>query len=508
MITLIGNGHPLEEISLKTLSGYLNFHQIPTRIIYLTNCSKLTDQAIKKILEITAGSLIIGFSLMSKDLDIFLPIINSIKKNQNIPVVLGGIHPTALPKESLEFADFVCIGEGEEPLRQLYKALEKKTNNFNIPNIGYKNGEKKVINPITYFVDSLDNLPFPDYVFRNSYMLFPKNNEIKKIPTQLEEKRKFFEAHDHTTLLFYSQRGCNFACTYCSNSLYHKLVQGSKHKWHRNTSVQRVKEELKTHLNNLPFIRLISINDDNFLVRDIKEIEEIAMFIKNELNKPFTINATPSFVTEEKVSVLVKCGLKQIALGVQSGSEKILKNVYRRAVTNKQVLETAEITSKFQGLNADYGFILDNPYENDDDWRESLRLWISLPQRKTLSLYTLEFFPGTELTNRAISDGYLASLSSEFNKNYRRDIKYSYINSLFFLNMVAIPKWLNNLLMSDVLVKSRIAAPIRFLIKNRYPVELAVPIIRKIKYKIKCLIKKIIYIMSNFFKHHDKSNNF
>ena len=234
----------------------------------------------------------------------------------------------------------------------------------------------------------------------------------------------------------------------------------------------------------MPFITHIAINDDNFLIRDIQEMEEIASFLKNELNRSFTVNATPPFVTEEKIAMLVNFGLKGISFGVQSGSERILKDIYKRFVKNEQVLTASKIISKFagRGLSADYGFILDNPYENEDDWRDSLRLWISLSQPKTLSLYSLEFFPGTELTKRAISDGYLKSASSEFNKDYRRDIKYSYANSLFFLNMLAIPKWLNDLLMSDLMVKSRIGAPARFIIKNRYPAELFFRAVNKIKY--------------------------
>ena len=484
MITLFTNGHPLQEIGVKSLVGYLEFYNIPVRAFYLNKCNKLSEQAIEKIIKIVSDSSLVGFSLMSKDLNILFPLINAIKR-QNIPVVVGGVHPTALPKESLEFADFVCVGEGEEPLRLLYKALMDKTNNFNIPNIGYKVAGKIIINPITYFNNSLDSLPFPDYVFKDSYILTNGKDEIKKIPILPEEKSRFFAGRD--SFLFYSQRGCNFSCTYCSNSLYHKLTQGSNQKWHRNTSPQRVKEELMSHLRNMPFITHIAINDDNFLIRDIQEMEEIAGFLKNELNKTFTVNATPPFVTEEKIALLVNFGLKGISFGVQSGSERILKDIYKRFVKNEQVLTASKIISKFagQGLSADYGFILDNPYENEDDWRDSLRLWISLSKPKTLSLYSLEFFPGTELTKRAISDGYLKSASSEFNKDYRRDIKYSYANSLFFLNMIAIPKWLNNLLMSDLMVKSWIGTPTRFVVKNRYPAELFLRAVNKIKYLLK-----------------------
>ncbi len=412
MITLITNSNPLQEIGIKSLKAYVEHFNIPARVIYLNKCSCLSASVIERVIEISRGSKLIGFSLMSKDWDICLPIIREINTRLKIPIILGGIHPTALPEESLQHADFVCVGEGEEPLRRLYESIINKKIDLNIPNIFQKqNG--KIKRPSEYFfAESLDNLPFPDYRLKNSYLFIRGHNEIIKIPEEALKKRKFFG----NSFLFYGQRGCNFSCTYCSNSLYHKLARDSKHKWHRLASPQRIKKELKTHLANLPFVNHIAINDDNFLVRNAEEIKNIASFINKDLGLTFTINATPPFVTEEKISLLVNYGLRGISFGVQSGSERILKKIYKRFVTNEQVIKAANIVSSFKdrGLKADYGFILDNPYEDNNDWRDSLKLWLSLPQPKTLSLYTLEFFPGTAIAERALKDGILPSLQKGY----------------------------------------------------------------------------------------------
>lgn len=472
MITLISNGNPLDEISIKSLSGYLEYHNIPTCVIYLGTSKILSRDIIEQILKLTAGSTLVGFSLMSKDLIILLPIIKAIRDKQKIPVILGGIHPTALPGDSLKYSDFVCVGEGEEPLRLLYRTLAEKTYNYNIPNIGYKSNKDIIINPTSYFVESLDDLPFPNYNFINSYFFVKHKNNIEKIPVNPIEKLHFF---DRKNFYFYSQRGCRLSCSYCSNSLYKDLAKNAGCKWYRLTSVKRVKNELKAHLKSLPFIEQITINDDDFLARNLEELQEISSFLKNELKIPFTINGIPSYVTEEKVSLLVKNGLKQIAFGVQTGSDRTLKEIYKRPIKSQQVLNAAMIVAKFynQGLAADYGFILDNPYENDDDWRFSLNLLISLPKPRTISLYSLQFFPGTMLTKKASMEGYIPSQSSELNKDYRNDIRYSYANTLFFLySYFEMPSWLNKIVMSDVVVSSWIAFPVRYLIKNvRYLIK-------------------------------------
>jgi len=475
MITLISNGHPLSEIGIKSLIGYLEHFNIPTRAIYLDQCGLPSKELIKQILDLTKDSLLVGFSMMSKDVIEFKPIIEEIRHEQKIPTIVGGIHPTALPEESLEFSDFICRGEGEEPIKQLYLALLNKNNDFNIPNIGYKEHQKKVINPTTYFIESLDTIPYYDSEFKDSYIYVKSDSKIKKIP--LDQKNKY-EMLKYDTLFLNGQRGCPFSCTYCSNALYHELANASGNKWYRTASPKRIKEELKFHLKNLPFTKKVFINDDDFLMRSIEELREISGFIKNELHMVFSINAIPSpvTVTDEKISLLVNNGLRKIGFGVQSGSNKILKNIYKRFVTREQVLDAAKIVAKYcnnnyQGFYPNYGFILDNPYDREDDWRDSLKLLISLPRPRTINLYSLTFFAGTKLTEKAINDGYLSSVSSQYDKDYREDINYSYANTLFFLNaFYPVPPWLNNIFLSNFMVKSTTAAPLRSLLKHRNPI--------------------------------------
>jgi radical SAM superfamily enzyme YgiQ (UPF0313 family) len=46
-------------------------------------------------------------------------------KALNIPVIMGGAHPTFLPDEALEYADFVIRGEGEHSLVELLEYMDK-----------------------------------------------------------------------------------------------------------------------------------------------------------------------------------------------------------------------------------------------------------------------------------------------------------------------------------------------------------------------------------------------
>lgn len=491
MITIISNGHPLGEVSVKSLVGYLESFDLPVRAIYLNNWHRLWEGLIRDILDLTKDSALVGFSLMSKDVKVMMPLVKRIREQQRIPVVWGGIHPTALPEESLKNCDFVCVGEGEEPLRQLSERIGKgEGDGSGIPNIGYRKGREIFFNPERYIAESLDALPFPDYKFKNSYYVqsVRRGSRLVRIPENPKARQDLFETD---SFLFYSQRGCRMACTYCSNSLYHRLAREAGTKWYRMASVSRIKRELTDHVKYLPFIRHIGINDDDILDRDIDDLDQIGSFLKNDLKISFNINATPRHVTREKIEVLSRYGLRQIAMGVQSGSDRILKHVYKRSVDVSDVLRAANIISEFygKGVTADYGFILDSPYEDMEDWRASLNLLALIPRPITVSLYTLGFFPGTELTKRALKDGKLADPEKEFDKMYHDDIKPSYIYFVFLVNKhMNVPIRLNRVLLSAFMFESLYALPIRSLLAFA-------TIIVKFKAKMKRYAKYILVMV-------------
>ncbi len=474
IITLITNGAPTHEYGVKSLVSYLQANDVPVRAVYMNYCGNFHKRLKKQILDIVKDSKLVGFSLMSKDVNLFMPLIYDIRHKLKIPVVSGGIHPTALPEESLMFSDYVCIGEGEEPLRQLYSALEGKTSFREIPNIGYRedNGDI-VINRVKYFVDNLDGLPFPDYQFETSYYY----DQIKIVKITAEIRAGCFES-----FYFYSQRGCKLACAYCSNSIYSRLAKKSCKKWYRKASAKRVINELKTHLKNFPRVKMLTFNDDDFLARSNDELAEITSFVKHKLKIAFTINGIPSFITEEKVKLLVDNGLAGIAFGIQSGSARILKNIYKRPVPIESVLKAIDVITKFNEiyLNIDYGFILDNPYEEKDEWLETLNLIKILPEPKTISLYSLAFFPGTALTGRAVKDMLVdEGQFSDYKKDYRSDISYSFKNTVIFLySYFNIPAYLDSLLLSEFMLHSRIASPLRFIIA--YPLAYCVRMSKKV----------------------------
>lgn len=132
--------------------------------------------------------------------------------------------------------------------------------------------------------------------------------------------------------------------------------------------------------------------------------------LSSEMNKFFDFEffclGEPGLIKEHVVKYLSECGMKEMQLGIQTGSERINRNFYRRHHSNKHVIKAANILRKY-GVFVRYDIIFNNPYEEIEDIKDTIRLLFKLPKPYLLQGYNLIFFPKAELTDRALADGYI-----------------------------------------------------------------------------------------------------
>ncbi|UCC69086.1 MAG: cobalamin-dependent protein, partial [Armatimonadota bacterium] len=107
---------------------------------------------------------LVGLSLTSSLVaDVALDLSAKIRRRLDVPVILGGAHPSVAPEESLEHADIVCVGEGEEAIADLADALAGGRAYEDIPNLWTKVNGKIHRNDVRPLSDDLDSLPFVSY---------------------------------------------------------------------------------------------------------------------------------------------------------------------------------------------------------------------------------------------------------------------------------------------------------------------------------------------------------
>lgn len=94
--------------------------------------------------------------------------------------------------------------------------------------------------------------------------------------------------------------------------------------------------------------------------------------------------------------------------------------VFKRRYTNEQVLNQAKIFHK-HGVSVRYDFIFDNPFESFEESLETIYMMIELPKPASFNLFSLKYFPNTEITIMAKDAGFITNANIDDNQEKDHD---------------------------------------------------------------------------------------
>jgi len=382
-------------INTRSLSSYLKKNGY--EVICFFCSGSFNKNNLKELVGLIKANNIslVGISLVTDDYHSAITVTKAIKENLRLPVIWGGAHVNVMPDECLRYADMICVGEGEEALLELVKNYAADKTDLTIKNIWFKNGERIVRNELRELEENLDKYPFPDFDLKSQLVMTENGFE------NLTEKH--FNG-EYSTM---SSRGCPYSCHYCYNS-YRRDQYKSKGKYLRVRSVENVIEELVLAKNKFSHLTRINFWDDSFIARRREDFILFQKLYKEKINLPFFALIEPMAFDFEKVKLLRDSGLAALQLGVQTGSERINRDVYNRRVSNQRVIEIARQIREL-GIEVIYDVIFNNPYEEPRDVAESVNLFLQFPWPVSLQGFNLIFYPGTQITERALQDGYIAT---------------------------------------------------------------------------------------------------
>lgn len=378
--------------------------------------------------------LFIGMSLMSHEYESAGKITDYLKNNfPTKQVIWGGMHPTIAPEPCLKFADFVCLGEGENTILEYANALRDGLDPKEIRNLVYFENQQMIKNPLNPYIEDLDQLPFPEHIIKNSYVQ-ERSGDVSKV-----DKIIFYKYAKYAGKIYdiVTSRGCPFSCTYCCAGFINNMYESKKI---RKRSIDNVILELEKVRNDYPSIEAVYFHDENFLCRSKTEIEYFAEHYKKKVGIPFSISAIPRFVNYETTSLFKKGGLTWARIGLQSGSDRVCEEVYKRYSFSKDFLKCLKIMRDLKiGVYCDV--ILDNPFEKPQETLETIQTLMDAPKPFYLQLYSLKAYYGTELYEK-IEEELPSNLSKASKKDY---LKYDN-NPLNVMARFAsvCPKWLMN----------------------------------------------------------------
>ncbi len=289
-----------------------------------------------------------------------------------VTFIAGGSHPTGDPLTTLKFGfDFSFIGEAEYSLPFFLKNFLEKDDIYKTPGIAFLKNETSISSTSRPPPINLD-----DYLF-------------------LSKKRKLYPPLEIT-------RGCAFGCTFC------QVPMLFKHRIrHRSAEIiiNMVKWMVTKQLND---IRFITPNSFGYLSKSTKSVnQEGIMYLLEGLRSikgvrsifygTFPGEVRPETVSEElitKIKPLI--ANRRISIGLQSGSNKVLREI-RRGHTVEEAVSAIDILLS-SGFTPIVDIIIGLPGATEDDEEQTIHVIDNLIQKQAIiRAHVFMPLPGTAL---------------------------------------------------------------------------------------------------------------
>lgn len=390
------------------------------------------DQALIRLAGMLADADVLAFSLMSVQRNIARTVCLEVKKiNPTVKIIIGGYHPTIFPDDAIEFADAVCLGEGERTFVEFLDRVQRGEPLSGLANTWTRENETIVRNPRVPIMTSaeMEQMPFMDYGLDGQFIFSFAQGELVPL-TQQRLLR-----HVGTTYNTIWSVGCPYRCAFCSQARFIELDRAYAD--YRGPSPDYLIAEIKAAQRRFPLDYVI-FYDSNFLGRDLATLAAFSRKFRNELGLKFILSGTnPVSITEDKIRVLLDGGLVRIKMGFESGSADVLKR-FKRPVTTRQLRQATEVLAKFGGemVAPSYEMIVDNPFETQEQLYQTVDFLEQTRGPFTISLFSLQFMPGTALS-RETTDYSL--IEQHMEKEYMFSYRPTALNNLISVFAILKP---------------------------------------------------------------------
>jgi len=322
-------------------------------------------------------------------------LVNLLKKNfPKIPIIVGGIHVSSCPEETManENIDFVVRGEGEITAMELLNVLKNKTDVSKVKGVYYrKNGEVKYTGDRLLNM-KLDSFPSPAYHLLNMEKYFEAGRKGKG-------SREGVSNDKWVSVI--TSRGYPFECFFCSiRNIYGQV-------W-RPRSPENVLEEIENLVNQYGISHFL-FEDDN-LTFDTKRAKKIfngilKMGLKITWETPNGIRADK--IDDELIEIMKKSGCVSLTIGIESGDQEFLLNTVKKKLKLQDVVRaTKMITSHDIAVNG--FFILGMPGETGETMKKTISFARKLARMGLYPEFNIATpLPATEMYEMAKDRGLL-----------------------------------------------------------------------------------------------------
>ena len=359
---------PVPPLGICVLSQHLKNNGINNDIIdlelelWLGLGNKSSEFALKPVEELVPEQLpvecliellkeyeIITFSIMGKrQIPYVIAIVKRLKKiNSKLKyVILGGAFFNIENAKQIvtywkQIVDFVIIGEGWQPLRELIYQLDIANKDYRIPGVAYldKNGEFVYCKSEKWYGE----LPIPNYI------------DINKDGYSTQQKILYgIDDQDIVYHVLVGDRKCPYNCSFCRISDVTNTIKSSK----------SIADEM-IKLNKLSGAKCFSLvcNEMNPTEEYFHEFLDRLLSYDEKLN--WFAYLRPNKLSYETLKKAKRAGCILVRYGVETGSQKILDHMNKALYVEEmeQIMKDTYKVGIWNHINIVVGYL----YENQND---------------------------------------------------------------------------------------------------------------------------------------------
>jgi len=297
-------------------------------------------------------------------------IIASCRSMSGAPIILGGAGYSIFPESALRYlgADMGIQGEGEVVFPVVVDRIGKGARVSDIPGICLPGQPAEGRS----FEKNLDDLPLPE-----PSLWIPPGADNRKLWVPVQ-----------------SRRGCPLDCTFCSSS----AIEGrSVRRRSPDRIVKWLAELRETGCRNFNFV------DNTFNLPPTYAKDLCRQVIQAELDLNLWCIIYPKWIDTELVELMRRAGCRQISLGFESGSDRMLRRL-RKRFNRKEVSAVSKMFAE-AGIERMGFLLLGGPGETKDSVEESLSFADSLNLEALKITVGLRIYRQTPLARTALSEG-------------------------------------------------------------------------------------------------------
>ena len=303
--------------------------------------------------------------------------------NPKAPVLSGGGLATSSSSLLFDYTDIdiAVIGEGEKTMIELCEAVSRRADLSQVRGIKYRDGENIIMTAPRENIHYLDEIPFPawDLLPMDIYLKNPIWGNTANNSSGFLKDVKIGKSMN-----IISSRGCPFSCEYC----YHLFGRSN----YRFRSPENIIGEIEILIARYG-VDFIGFVDDNMMASSERMEAFCRLVLKKKLNFAWGCHGRVTSATPETLSKMAEAGCVWIGYGIESGSQKILDKMNKKAIASQA--ERAIENTRKAGIFPNTTFIFGYPGETIETIQETVDF------KKRLALECGSFFatpyPGTPL---------------------------------------------------------------------------------------------------------------